>query len=99
MPRSLGGRGSTAVHRHRPGGRQRPSLAAAIHPFPRRGRIGARNDPELAYRGGRATAAELALAGINLDFAPVLDVNSNPDNPIIGARAFGADPQAVMSMS
>ena len=44
--------------------------------FPAAARIGARNDPELAYRLGRATAAELALAGINLNFAPVLDVQS-----------------------
>jgi beta-N-acetylhexosaminidase len=63
--------------------------------FPAAARIGEKNDPNLAYSAGRATAAELALAGINLNFAPVLDVNSNPDNPVIGDRAFGADPAAV----
>ncbi len=67
--------------------------------FPAAARIGARGDPELAYRCGRAAAAELALAGINLDFAPVLDVHSNPANPIIGERAFGADPGRVIEMS
>ena len=66
--------------------------------FPAAAAIGARNDPNLAYRAGRASAAELALVGINLNFAPVLDVNSNPDNPIIGDRAFGADPEAVSAM-
>ena len=67
--------------------------------FPSAAAIGARNDLTLTYRAGRATAAELALVGINLNFAPVLDVNSNPANPIIGARAFGADPSLVSAMS
>jgi beta-N-acetylhexosaminidase len=67
--------------------------------FPAAAVIGARRDPELAYRAGRASALELAAVGINLNFAPVLDVNSNPDNPIIGARAFGASPAAVAAMS
>ena len=67
--------------------------------FPPAAVIGARGDPQLAYRAGRATAAELALAGINLNFAPVLDVNSSPCNPIIGARAFSADPKSVATMA
>jgi beta-N-acetylhexosaminidase len=66
--------------------------------FPAAARIGDRNDPTLAYRAGRAVAAELALTGINLNFAPVLDVNSNPDSPIIGDRAFAADPNAVTTL-
>lgn len=66
--------------------------------FPPAARLGETNDPDLAYRAGRATAAELALAGINLNLAPVLDVNSNPENPIIGDRAFGAEPEAVTMM-
>lgn len=44
---------------------------------------------------GRAMGAELASLGFNVNFAPVLDVNSNPDNPVIGQRAFGATPQEV----
>jgi beta-N-acetylhexosaminidase len=67
--------------------------------FPAAAAIGACNDPHLAHRAGRAVAAELALVGINLNFAPVLDVHSNPANPIIGARAFGADPRLVSAMS
>ena len=67
--------------------------------FPAAGAIGERNDLNLSYRVGRAVAAELTLVGINLNFAPVLDVNSNPDNPIIGERAFGADPSLVSAMS
>ena len=67
--------------------------------FPAAATIGARNDPDLTYRAGRATATELSLVGINLNFAPVLDVNCSPDNPIIGARAFGAEPNLVRAMS
>jgi beta-N-acetylhexosaminidase len=63
--------------------------------FPPAARIGETGDAKLAYRTARATAEELALAGINLDFAPVLDVNTNPNNPVIGDRAFAADPQKV----
>jgi len=66
--------------------------------FPPAARIGDRNDPELARRAGRAAATELALAGINLNFAPVLDVNSDSHNPIIGDRAFAPDPRAVMKL-
>jgi len=66
--------------------------------FPAARRIGSKDDPHLAYRAGRATAAELALVGINLNFAPVLDINSNPKNPIIGDRAFGADADRVINI-
>jgi beta-N-acetylhexosaminidase len=51
---------------------------------------------ELAYKVGLATAGELSTVGINLNFAPVLDVNSNPRNPIIGDRSFGAAPEQVI---
>jgi beta-N-acetylhexosaminidase len=67
--------------------------------FPASGILGQRGDPELAYTVGRATAAELALVGINLNFAPVLDVNSNPTNPIIGDRSFGCTPAVVIQLS
>lgn len=67
--------------------------------FPTAARIGAKNDTGLAYRLGQAAAAELALAGVNLNFAPVLDVHSNPTNPIIGDRAFASEPKQVITMS
>ena len=44
---------------------------------------------------GRAMGVELASLGLNLDFAPVLDIHSNPANPVIGARAFASDGAAV----
>ncbi len=46
---------------------------------------------------GRAMGVELASLGINLDFAPVVDVDSNPANPVIGPRAFGATPEEVIA--
>ena len=74
-------------------------LPAPFSHFPAAARIGARNDPELAYRLGRATAAELTLAGINLNFAPVLDVQSKRTSPIIGDRAFAAEPESVIAIA
>ena len=56
--------------------------------FPAAGLIGRSGNPDLAYRTGRAAAAELLLLGINLNFAPVLDVDSNPSNPVIGDRVL-----------
>ncbi|HAM32256.1 MAG TPA: beta-N-acetylhexosaminidase [Deltaproteobacteria bacterium] len=47
---------------------------------------------------GAATAAELRAVGIDIDFAPVLDVDSNPRNPVIGDRAFSDDPGAAATM-
>lgn len=55
----------------------------------------ATGDPENAYRMGRVTAHQLRAVGVDLNFAPVLDVNSNPDNPMIGVRSFGDDPERV----
>ena len=54
--------------------------------------LGRSDDEQLATRFARALAAELVAVGINLDFAPVLDVHSNPNNPVIGDRALSDDP-------
>ena len=67
--------------------------------FPAATMIGERNDPNLAYQLGHAAARELSLAGINLNFAPVLDVNSNPQNPVIGDRSFAVNAGRVIEMS
>lgn len=53
---------------------------------------------ELAYAAAAATAAELRAVGITMNLAPVLDVNTNPQNPIIGDRAFGATPEQVCAL-
>ena len=58
--------------------------------------LGRTRDYELIRAAARAVATELSAIGFNLNFAPVLDVDSNPDNPVIGDRAFGADPRTVM---
>src|SRR4051812_15145146 len=57
--------------------------------------LGAVDDPELTGAVAGDLGLELAHAGITLNYAPDADVNSNPDNPIIGVRAFGAEPQLV----
>ncbi len=60
--------------------------------------IGATGDVALAGQVGAATARGLASLGINWNFAPVLDVNSNPLNPVIGDRSFGEDAQQVSAL-
>src|SRR6185295_18311959 len=57
--------------------------------------VGAAGDAARTTAVGRAVGEELAAVGVNWDFAPVLDVHTNPDNPVIGNRAFGTSPDAV----
>ncbi|MEV6030476.1 glycoside hydrolase family 3 N-terminal domain-containing protein [Nonomuraea sp. NPDC052116] len=57
--------------------------------------LGVVDDVVLTEALARDLGGELVAAGITLDFAPSADVNSNPDNPVIGLRAFGADPVLV----
>ena len=64
-------------------------------PFPGNMALGAAGSDKLAYKVGRAIGKELSAVGINVDFAPVCDVNSNPRNPVIGTRSFGEDPKLV----
>ena len=63
--------------------------------FPPCALLGHCGSVELAYRAASVTAAELRAVGINMNMAPVLDVDSNPRNPIIGDRAFGRTPEQV----
>lgn len=60
--------------------------------------LGATRSTEYAAATGRILAAELRAIGCNLDFAPVLDVLSRPENPVVGLRAFGDDPALVADM-
>lgn len=60
--------------------------------------LGTRGDETLARELGAVVGAELAAVGIDWDFAPVLDIDTNPDNPVIGARALGADPARVAEL-
>jgi len=60
--------------------------------------IGQTKDADLAYGVGKLLGEELGALGFNLNFAPVADLNTNPDNPVIGNRAFGDDPGQVADM-
>jgi beta-N-acetylhexosaminidase len=60
--------------------------------------LGAARQPELAYEAGRAQGEDLKRLGFNMNLAPVLDVNSNPLNPVIGLRAFGDDVALVSEL-
>lgn len=72
-------------------------LGAPIVKLPPMRRLAEQNDPALTERAGRVLGAQLAACGINVDFAPVLDVDTNPDNPIIGDRSFGRDAETVIT--
>jgi beta-N-acetylhexosaminidase len=63
--------------------------------FPPEMAFGAAGDTTLAYEEGRVTAIEGRALGIHIDFAPVLDVNNNANNPVINTRSYGEDPQRV----
>src|SRR6185503_10228623 len=67
--------------------------------FPMAMGIGATGREMDAYELGRITALEARAVGIHLAFAPVLDVNNNPLNPIINTRSFGEDPRAVARLA
>lgn len=60
--------------------------------------VGAKDDESLAFDVGKVIAEELRVFGINMDFAPVIDVYSNPKNTVIGKRAFGSNPNLVSRM-
>jgi beta-N-acetylhexosaminidase len=57
--------------------------------------LGVVDDVALTERVAASIGSDLAAAGVNLNFAPVADVNTNPDNPVIGIRSFGADARLV----
>ncbi len=63
--------------------------------FPGNHALGAVDDPALTRRVARELGRRLAACGVNLNWAPSADVNANPDNPVIGVRSFGRDPDLV----
>ncbi|MHB0875504.1 MAG: glycoside hydrolase family 3 protein [Anaerolineae bacterium] len=66
--------------------------------FPGNMAVGATGSAEMASAMAHVTGSELAALGINMNLAPVLDVNSNPDNPVIGTRSFGSSPEMVSEL-
>ncbi|MEO7019730.1 MAG: beta-N-acetylhexosaminidase, partial [Ktedonobacteraceae bacterium] len=67
--------------------------------FPGNMALGATGDEQSAYAVARASGLELHALGINMNLAPVVDVNNNPANPVIGVRSFGEDPQQVARLA
>ena len=63
--------------------------------YPGNWALGVVDDVALTERVASAIGADLAAVGVNLDLAPVADVNANPLNPIVGVRSFGAEPELV----
>ena len=61
--------------------------------------VAASGNPEDVLNMGQTIGAYLNKYGFNLDFAPVADVNTNPDNPVIGTRAFSSDPEVAATMA
>jgi len=67
--------------------------------FPGNMALGAVGSEQVAYDIAQATGHELRALGINMNLAPVVDVNNNPANPVIGVRSFGEDPQQVARLA
>jgi len=61
--------------------------------------LGAADDTDLAYRTGAAVARAARSLGFNWNFAPVMDLNNNPDNPVIAERSFGAEPKRAAELA
>jgi beta-N-acetylhexosaminidase len=66
--------------------------------FPKNKAVGACGDEELAYQSGRITAIESLEYGVNFNYSPVVDINNNPLNPVIGTHSFGEDAELVSRM-
>lgn len=79
-------------------GGQLTAIANGATELPGNMALGATRSPELAEQAGRILGRELLAMGININFAPSVDVNINPYNPVIGVRSFGDDPQLVSEL-
>jgi beta-N-acetylhexosaminidase len=73
-------------------------LPGGLVNFPSNNQIGKLNNREFSYKVGTLLGHELKEFGLNLDFAPVLDINSNPNNPVIGDRSFGNNSEIVSTL-
>ncbi|MDQ6660883.1 MAG: beta-N-acetylhexosaminidase [Chloroflexota bacterium] len=74
-------------------------LGSAVTSFPGNMALGAIGSEHLVYDVALATGRELKALGINMNLAPVVDVNNNPANPVIGVRSFGEDPYQVAQLT
>ncbi|MBU8916059.1 beta-N-acetylhexosaminidase [Bacillus sp. FJAT-29953] len=73
-------------------------LPGGLVNFPPNKQIGQVNNPDFSFKVGTLLGQELKEFGLNLDFAPVLDINSNPNNPVIGDRSFGNNAEIVSKL-
>jgi len=72
-------------------------LIDSVLPLPRQMMLGAMNDSSIVYRYGQIVAEQCRRFGIQVNYAPVVDVNNNPDNPVINDRSFGENKYKVAS--
>ncbi len=72
-------------------------MTDSVLPLPKQMMLGAVQDSNIAYQYGRIVAAQCKRIGIQVNYAPVVDVNNNPDNPVINDRSFGEDKYKVSS--
>jgi len=72
-------------------------MTDSVLPLPKQMMLGAVQDSSIAYQYGRIVADQCKRIGIQVNFAPVVDVNNNPDNPVINDRSFGEDKYKVAS--
>lgn len=68
-------------------------LSSPFTKFPGNENLGEINSPKMGFQFGVILAKELKAVGINVNFAPVVDVNTNPDNPVMKGRMFSSDPE------
>lgn len=73
-------------------------LPVELHKFPSNEEIGKVNNSDFSYSIGSTIAEEISAFGFNMDFAPVLDIFSNPENTVIADRSFGTEPQIVSKL-
>ena len=76
-------------------GGQLMAVGSGVTQLPGNLALGAAGSEDLARQAGEVLGRELAAMGINVNYAPCLDVNINPRNPAVGTRSFGEDAQAV----
>ena len=76
-------------------GGQLMAVGQGTTPLPGNMALGAVGSPELAQKAGAVLGQELASVGVNVNYAPVCDVNINSQNPVIGIRSFGENPEDV----
>ena len=70
-------------------------MTDSIIPLPKQMMLGAMKDPSIVYRYGKIVAEQCKRIGIQVNYAPVVDVNNNPNNPVINDRSFGEDKYKV----